>query len=110
MKRLNILCKWRMLFAGWQLGTRSNQDPEANAVRDHRESTIIQRCELTALTALLVQKGVFTAEEFTAAIEDEATKLDADYSERFPGIYAGEDGLIFTQQAVTTMKRMNFKP
>lgn len=37
MDWLNVVCKWRSLFAGWQLGTRPKGDPESDAVRDHRE-------------------------------------------------------------------------
>lgn len=31
---LQRLGKWRTVFASWQLGTRSKNDPEAQAVRD----------------------------------------------------------------------------
>lgn len=37
MNALNILTKWRVLFTGWQLGTRPKGDPEGDAVREHRE-------------------------------------------------------------------------
>jgi hypothetical protein len=84
--KLERLCKWRTVFAGWQLGTRPKGDPEADAVRDHREVTILLRAEVTALTGLLIRKGIFTAEEFGAAIGDEAELLNADYERRFPGI------------------------
>jgi hypothetical protein len=63
---LNRLAKWRTVFAGWQLGTRAKGDPESDAVRDHREATILQRAELTALTSLLIKKQIITAAEFTA--------------------------------------------
>lgn len=49
---LNRLAKWRTVFAGWQLGTRARGDPESDAVRDHREATIMLRAEVNALTAL----------------------------------------------------------
>jgi hypothetical protein len=32
---LNVLAKWRGLFAGWQLGTRPKGDPESDAVRSN---------------------------------------------------------------------------
>ena len=44
---LNRLCKWRAHFAGWQLGTRAKDDPEAQAVRDHRELSMLMRVELS---------------------------------------------------------------
>jgi len=40
---LNVLAKWRAHFSGWQLGTRPKGDPEGDAVRDHREATILLR-------------------------------------------------------------------
>lgn len=60
---LNRLCKWRSILAGWQLGTRADTDPECQAVRDHREVTLLLRAEVNALTQLLVCGGVFTEEE-----------------------------------------------
>lgn len=56
---LNKLTKWRMVFAGWQLGTRPKGDPECDAVRDHREATMIQRVEISALSRLLIKKRHF---------------------------------------------------
>jgi hypothetical protein len=91
--KLNRLCKWRTVFAGWQLGTRAKGDPESDAVRDHREVTILLRAEVTALTGLLVSKGVFTGEEFAAALGDEADQLNADYERRFPGITTSAAGV-----------------
>mgnify|MGYP001587156880 CR=1 FL=1 len=43
MQKINRLTKWRTLFTGWQLGTRAKGDPEGDAVRDHREVTILLR-------------------------------------------------------------------
>ena len=54
MAALNRLCKWRAIFAGWQLGTRAKGDPESDAVRDHREVTILLRAEASAMTGLLL--------------------------------------------------------
>lgn len=108
---LERLGKWRSFFAGWQLGTRSLEDPESNAVRDHREATIILRAEVTALAGLLVEKGIFTAAEFTDAIEVEAIRLELDYQRRFPGFAATADGLALdVQQSAETMRRMHFRP
>jgi hypothetical protein len=90
---LNTLCKWRTLFAGWQLGTRPKGDPESDAVRDHREVTILLRAEVTALTDVLLRKGLMTAEEVDAAMEREAIQLSKDYARRFPGVTASPLGL-----------------
>lgn len=108
---LNRLAKWRSWFAGWQLGTRPKDDPECAAVRDQRELLLIMRSELSALTALLVKKGVFTADEFDEALEKEAMQMDADLSVRFPGVTSTSVGLRMDPfLAGKTMKEMNFKP
>lgn len=94
-RALNMLAKWRSVFAGWQLGTRVESDPECQAVRDHREATILLRAEVNALTALLLKKGVFTAEELTEQTIDEAEHLSASFAKRFPGLEATEHGISY---------------
>jgi hypothetical protein len=90
---LNTLTKWRTLFAGWQLGTRAKGDPECDAVRDHRELTILLRAEMSALVGLLLRKGILTLDEWTSALADEARALSRDYELKFPGVTASESGL-----------------
>lgn len=92
-KALQRLTKWRVVFAGWQLGTRSKEDPEAQAVRDHREVTMLLRAEVSALVGLLVHKGVFTIEEFDGALGYEAEQLSEAYARKFPGFKATDDGI-----------------
>lgn len=104
MEALNVLAKWRVLFTGWQLGTRPKGDPEGDAVRDHRELSLMLRCELSALTGLLLDKGVFTSEEWHAAIAKEARQLNSDYERRFPGVTASMEGLTFTKAVLPWMK------
>lgn len=102
---LNKLCKWRTVFAGWQLGTRPKSDPESQAVRDHREVTILLRLEVSALAGLLIAKGVFTHEEFAEQLGEEAAHLDAQYEKRFPGMKATDMGIeINIAEAHETMK------
>lgn len=101
---LNRLAKWRVLFTGWQLGTRTKGDPESDAISDHREVTIFVRAEVSALVGLLIAKGAFTAEEWTLAIAREADLLNADYERRFPGVTADGMGLTFTSEAQEWMK------
>src|SRR6185312_5593866 len=102
---LNKITKWRSVFAGWQLGTRIKGDPECDAVRDHREVTILLRVEQSALLKLLTEKGVFTVEDWQQAIIDEAGVLDKDYEKRFPGIRSSDIGMDFDiGKARETMK------
>jgi len=101
---LNRLTKWRSVFAGWQLGTRAKGDPECDAVRDHREVTIILRTEVTALSGLLIKKGLITQEEYLQAIIEEADLLSNDYEKRFPGMAATDIGIRYDKRAAETMK------
>ena len=102
---MNKLAKWRSVFAGWQLGTRAKGDPECDAVRDHRELSIIMRAEMTALVTLLIEKKVFTVEEWSTALEKEALQLDHNYELRFPGFKTSQHGVeMDVKVAVETTK------
>ncbi|TCK36678.1 hypothetical protein B0G84_5691 [Paraburkholderia sp. BL8N3] len=102
---LNRLAKWRLVFAGWQLGTRPQSDPEAQAVRDHREVTMLMRAELNALINVLEEKGAFTPQEFAEQLGDEADHLSDTYAEKFPGFSATEMGInVDTFVAAETIK------
>jgi len=90
---LEKLTKWRTVFAGWQLGTRTSDDPESQAVRDHREVTMLMRVELNAVAKLLLDKGVITVAEWQAAVLEEALALDKSFEERFPGFESTEYGM-----------------
>jgi hypothetical protein len=100
---LNKLAKWRSVFTGWQLGTRMKGDAEADAVRDHREMSILLRAEVNALLALLVEKKVITEEQWLHYIHKEAQQLDKDFESRFPGFKTTDVGVdIDVQVAVKT--------
>jgi len=106
---LNRLAKWRSVFAGWQLGTRLSTDPESQAVRDHREVTMILRVEVSALAELLVARNVFTKREWELALIREAEALEASLEGRFPGFKATHDGITMdVAKASETMK--NWRP
>lgn len=107
---LNRAAKWRSLLAGWQLGTRSDTDPECAAVRDHRDATTMLRIESTALTALLIDKGVFTQHEWDAMLERAATKYETDMEVRFPGVRATDIGLSIDARAAAWMRPPNWRP
>lgn len=99
------LSKWKSVFAGWQLGTRPIGDPECDALRDHREVSILMRCELSAFTRLCVEKGIFTMQELQAAVADEADQLSKDYEQLFPGFQATDIGIdIDIKEAEKTTK------
>lgn len=99
------LAKWRTLLTGWQLGTRAKGDPEGDAVRDHRESSLLLRAEVTALTRVMVERGVIDLEGFRRILAEEAEFLSASYERRFPGFRATPDGLVVDAvKARETMK------
>lgn len=91
----NRLAKWRSVFAAWQLGTRSDDDPECRAVKDHREVTILLRAEASALAHILITKGVCTIEEFNEQVIEEADHLNGEYAKKFPGMEATEHGIAY---------------
>lgn len=102
---LNRLCKWRSVFAGWQLGTRLTDDPESQAVRDHREVTMLLRAEVNALAACLTEAGVISVRSFTEQVIVEVESLDARYAKKFPGMTATDAGIQYDlPRAAETMK------
>ncbi len=104
-RTLNRLAKWRSVFAGWQLGTRLDTDPVSQAVRDHREVTILLCAETNALTACLIEAGIFTSRDFTEQLILEAEALDAMYERKFPGMTSTDAGISMKlPEAAATMK------
>jgi hypothetical protein len=101
---LQRVTRWRAVFAGWQLGTRSDHDAECRAVRDHREVTLLLRIEQNALLRLLLEKDVITSVEFDNAYLFEAVEYEKGLERRFPGIRADEQGIVLTAEAAKTMK------
>lgn len=65
------------------------------AVREHRETSLRLRAELNALTALLLDKGVVTEQEYLAKVELAAAQLDEDLERRFPGARTTDIGVRF---------------
>jgi len=111
---LNILCKWRTILTGWHLGTRLADDgtaPGVAAMRDLQDFRLCIRAEVSAVTALMIEKGIFTAAEFDAALANEATLLERQMQQSFPGFRATEIGMaIDAAAAAETTKRKNFPP
>lgn len=106
---LEKLAKWRKFFASWQLGTTSAGDGRYKAVAHHREMSIMLRAEQSALTGLLIRKGVFTQEEFQEALLCEATQLDHDYEESYPGWRSTAHGMSMKMpEAAETMRKLGF--
>ena len=114
---LNKLCKWRSVLAGWHRGSASimrggKPNPGVAAMRDLMDKWLIMRAEATALSALLIEKGVFTPEEFHGAIMKEAALLDKSLEKRFPGFRSHDDGMDIYDIALArkTMEDLGFPP
>lgn len=106
---MNRIAKWRNIYAGWQLGTRSDQDPEAQAVRDMFDKFIALRVEVNALLTLMTEKKVFSADEFGETLLMEIQLYDEMLMRRWPGAEATDAGMKFDIQKVQPwMSR--FKP
>jgi hypothetical protein len=104
-RTLNRLAKWRTVFAGRWLGTRTKSDPEAIAVRDFAEKYLILRVEVSALAALLVARGIITTDQFQNQIIRECDHLQASLERSFPGFKATDDGMhVDTAKALETTK------
>lgn len=102
---INRVCKWRTVFTSWQLGTRSKEDPEAQAVRDHRELSILLCCECGALANVLITKGIVSQEELARKVAEEAAHLNLVYEQKFPGFTAHDCGISMKlPEAAETMK------
>lgn len=95
---LNRVAKWRSIFAGWQFGTRGKDHAPSNAVRDHREATILNRVETSAFTHLLIKKGVITEEEMMEAMITECLAYQEMYERKFPGAIAHDYGMSIDPQ------------
>jgi hypothetical protein len=113
---LNKLCKWRSVLAGWHTGSKAllksdgTPTPGVAAMRDLMDRWLIIRAENNALAGLLIDKGVFTEQDFTAAVHAEAAALDKSLEERFPGFRTQPYGVEIYDLplAQQTMARLGF--
>lgn len=107
----NRLAKWRTVLTGWVLGTKGQHEPGVQGMRDVMEARLLQRVELNALIALLVEKGVFTITEFKAQVVLECDDYQHVMEARFPGHVAVETGIqVNAELAAETYKRLGFPP
>lgn len=97
---LQRLCKWRMHFAGWLLGSRPKTDPQSQWARDNAEKLLVLRAEASALSRILIDRGVCTAEELTIQVGQEAVALTNAMEERWPGITTTDRGLSYDLRRV----------
>lgn len=106
---LNRLCKFRMILAGQHVGTKTASDIETRAFRDLYDKLLIMRAEHSALTALLMEKGLITADEFAHQVSDEAAWLISQYQQKYPGVTATDQGLTINRDKVSSWLK-DFRP
>lgn len=79
------LTQYARLACGRILGTTSSSNGGYKAIRSLDEARLLHRCELSALTTLLIEHGVFTNDEFREAfaheLEDTLTFLKGEWPE-----------------------------
>lgn len=107
---INKLCKWRTVLAGRWLGTMSKDNAEAIAVRDIQDARLLLRVETSALTRILIDKGICTEEEFTRAVGREAVAYDAMYERYFPGFQSSDDGMVIYDSKLAAQTQKGWKP
>lgn len=112
---INKLCKWRSVLAGWHTGSRMLLDPTGQptpgtqAMRDLMDKWLIMRVDNSAMAAILIKKGICTAEEFTEQVYEEATILDKALETIFPGFKSTDSGMsIDIKVALQTMRDKGF--
>lgn len=111
-RALEKLAKWRVVLAGWHLGTAPKDRPGVQAMRDLREAVLMLRVEVNALTGLLAERKIFTAAQLTEAIGKEAALTDAEMNDRFPGYRSDPVGIVIydPERAAETARRLGFPP
>lgn len=109
VRAVNKLGKWRSVLVGWMVGTRSKDAPGVQALRDAAEARLILRSEVNALTALLIEKGVFTVDEFKKQVALECEEYCQALERVFPGYRATDEGIaIQPELAKQTNERLGF--
>lgn len=86
--------RWHTVLTGRVLGSRLEDDPQCKGYRDIFDKMILLRVEVTALTGLLLDKGIFTLDEFMEKCRTEAEELDKAYQLSFPGVRTILNGIV----------------
>ena len=107
---LNRLCKWRTVLTGWHLGSQSSDTPGVPAMRDLQDFRLVVRAEVSALVTLLVETGVFSADEYETALALEAEILERKLQESFPGYRAIDGGIVITPDVAKETNRVKRFP
>jgi hypothetical protein len=107
---LNRLCKWRTVLAGWHLGSKAKDAPGVPAMRDLQDFRLLIRAEVSALTELLIQKGVFTEAEYRTQLEAEAVRCDLQWEAFFPGYQTTDVGVTINPTVARETNRIRGFP
>lgn len=111
---LSKLAHWRYILVAWHRGRHTlHTQGQADPLADAMEKWLTLRVEVSALVTLLVNKKVFSNEEFLSQMVKSARYYDAQMQREFKGFATHlSTGLEIEDeaQAELTMKRLNFPP
>lgn len=108
---LNRLAKWRTVYAGWALGTTTAAHGPTKAAKDAAEAKLIMRVEITAISRLLIEKGIFTQDELMTTVTNECEHMQDALERKFPGMKATDRGIdMDIEKSLTTMQDLGFPP
>ena len=82
------LAQYARMAASRVLGTRLESNGGFRAIRLLDHGRHIHRAEITAIVSLLIDKGVFTLEEYQGAMKAEMEMLLSDLQQEWPEIVA----------------------
>lgn len=102
---LQRVVRWHTVLAGRVLGSRAEDDPQCKGYRDIFDKMILLRVEMTAMTGLLLEKGIFTMDEFMEKCRTEAEELDKMYEKQFPGVQTHLNGIVIDPQVFVKTTR-----
>lgn len=96
-------------FARYAVGRITGTTPNTNGAYKQLlsldEARFLHRVELTALTRLMIAKGVFTSEEFAHQTLEEAIAFEHQLKEHFPEVTPADDGGSYSLDPVAFSKR-----
>ena len=93
---LSKLRQYARFSVGRITGTTTAESGAYKQLLTAEEARLFHRVDINALTGLLIKKGVFTEEEWTDALIEEAKLKDKELAEEWPDITVASDGRSYT--------------
>lgn len=93
MKAAKRLRQFGRLAAGRMFGTLANTDGRYLAVVDEWERSLFTRAEMNAVARILIDKGIISTAEWTAAVVEEYRHLADAMEKGWPELRVTETGI-----------------